>query len=568
MTASNEEKPDDGPGNFVRDMVASELEDGTRTEVVTRFPPEPNGYLHIGHAKAITVNFGLAEEFGGRCHLRFDDTNPETEDTEFVDAIQRDVRWLGFDWGENLHFTSDYFEQLYAWAKTLVEAGKAYVDEQTPEAIRDNRGDFHRPGVDSPHRDRPVEENLALLEKMRAGEIEEGAAVLRAKIDMQSTDLKLRDPLMYRIRKATHHRTGDAWCIYPMYDWAHGQSDAIEGVTHSNCSLEFKNHRALYDWFLAQLPVADPPKQTEFARLNLSYTTLSKRRLLRLIEEGHVDGWDDPRMPTLSGMRRRGITPEAIRAFCERVGVSKRDSVVDVGLFEHAIREDLNARTPRVMAVLDPLKVVIENFDEAETIELEGALHPADESFGKRVLPLTRELYIEHKDFMKDPPKKFFRLGPGREVRLRYAALITCTDVIEDAEGNVTELRCTWDPASKGGRAPDGRRVKGTLHWVSATHAVDAEVRIFDRLFDDENPMGHEGRDYTEFLNPSSREVKTGCKLEPYVRQLSAGDRVQFERLGYYVADSEDFTADAPVFNRTITLKDTWAKMVKRGAAG
>ncbi|MBX3271778.1 MAG: glutamine--tRNA ligase/YqeY domain fusion protein [Sandaracinaceae bacterium] len=556
-------RDDESPGNFIREIVEDDLREGRRARIVTRFPPEPNGYLHIGHAKAIWVNFSLAREFGGQCNLRFDDTNPVAEDEEFVHGIERDIRWLGYEWGET-KYASDYFEQLYAWAVQLVKDGKAYVDEQGLEQIREGRGSFHRPGVESPYRDRSVEENLAQLERMRAGEIEEGGAVLRAKIDMQSKDLKLRDPLMYRILKAPHHRTGTRWCIYPMYDWAHGQSDAIEGITHSCCSLEFVNHHALYDWFLEAIGVPAPPQQYEFARLNLDYTVLSKRALLELVRGGHVEGWDDPRMPTLAGMRRRGYTPEAIKAFCERTGVSRRPGVVDVGLLEHEVRTDLNARSPRYMGVLDPIRLVIENYPEGHVDWFDCPLNPDDPSFGTRRVPLSHTLFIEREDFEKDPPKKWFRLAPGAEVRLRYAALVTCRDVVEDADGRVVELRCTWDPDSKGGRSPDGRKVKGTIHWVSAAHALDAEVRLFDRLFTTESPMADEATSFLEHLNPASREVKTACKLEPALGALGPGERVQLERLGYFVTDSADHAPGRPVFNRTITLKDTWSKIAAR----
>lgn len=560
------EEPEETPSNFVRDIIEADVEAGRVTQVVTRFPPEPNGYLHIGHAFAVNTNFSLAKQFGGRTNLRFDDTNPVAEDEEYVHAIQHDIAWLGFDWGGEPLYASDYFEQLYQWALKLIRDGKAYVDSQSIDEIRAGRGNFHEPGVNGPYRDRTVEENLELFEKMRAGELEDGAAVLRAKIDMQSTDLKLRDPLMYRIRKVHHDRTGDDWPIYPMYDWAHGQSDAIEGVTHSLCSIEFVNHRPLYDWFLEQIGVDGPPKQYEFGRLRVAYTITSKRKLRQLVEEGHVDGWDDPRMPTLSGMRRRGFTPEAIRAFCDRMGLSKRDGTVDYGMLEYEIRKDLNARCPRAFGVIDPVKLVIENFPEGEVDWLECKLHPDDESVGTRKVPLTRELWVERGDFMEEPVKKWFRLAPGREVRLRYAALVTCTGFEKDEDGNVTLIRCTWDPESRGGRSPDGRKVRGTLHWVSASEAIDAEVRVYDRLFVDENPAGHEDREFLEFLNPDSKEVRTGCKLEPWLGTLEPGIRVQFERQGYFITDSEDHGADAPVFNRTITLKDTWAKMVARGA--
>ncbi len=556
-------REDEGPGNFIREIVEADLREGRRAGVVTRFPPEPNGYLHIGHAKAIWVNFSLAQEFGGRCNLRFDDTNPVAEDEEFVHGIERDIRWLGYEWGETL-YASDYFDQLYAWAVQLVKAGKAYVDHQSLEQIREARGSFHRPGVESPFRGRSVEENLALLEQMRAGELDEGAAVLRAKIDMQSPDLKLRDPLMYRILKTPHHRTGAKWCIYPMYDWAHGQSDAIEGSTHSCCSLEFVNHHALYDWFLQAIGVEGAPIQYEFARHKLDYTVLSKRALLQLVNEGHVDGWDDPRMPTLTGLRRRGYTPEAIREFCERTGVSRRPGVVDVGLLEHEIRSDLDAKAPRLMGVLDPIRLVIENYPEGEVDWFDCALHPTDESFGTRRVPFSRVLYIEREDFAKVPQKGWFRLAPGAEVRLRYAALIRCNEVVEDAHGEVVELRCTWDPASRGGKSPDGRKVKGTIHWVSAAHALDAEVRLFDRLFTVENPMGDETKSFLEFLNPASKEVKTNCKLEPAIGELEPGAKMQLERLGYFVTDLVDHRAGHAVLNRTIGLKDGWARIVAK----
>ena len=562
----DETRTDEGPGNFVRERVREELASGKRKRVVTRFPPEPTGDLHIGHAKSILLNFGLAEEFGGQCNLRFDDTNPVAEDVEFVEAIQRDVRWLGADWGQGLYYASDYFEQLYQWALQLIREGKAYVDSQSVEDIRSQRGSFHEAGRESPFRDRPVEESLAIFQKMRAGELDEGSHVLRAKIDMKSTDLKLRDPVMYRIKKARHHRTGDAWPIYPTYDWAHGQSDAIEGITHSICSLEFLNHHALYDWFLRAVGVEDPPEQIEFAKLALTYVVLSKRRLRLLVEQGHVDGWDDPRMPTIAGMRRRGYTPEAIRAFCERVGVSTRDSLVDIGLLEHAIREDLNARCPRLMGVIDPLKVVIENYPEGQVDWLEPPLHPEDASHGRRKVPFSRELYIEREDFMEVAAKKWFRLAPGQEVRLRYAALITCKEVIKDASGKVVELRCTWDPASRGGVSPDNRKVKGTLHWVSAAHAVDAEARLYDRLYTVEDPSAEaEGKTFLDYLNPESLIVKKGCKLEPHFATLEAGARMQLERVGYFIADEKDHhEGERIVLNKTIGLKDTWAKIAAR----
>jgi len=554
--------------NFIHDLVLADIRKGTHGgRVVTRFPPEPNGYLHVGHAKSICLNFTTAQlSDQGRCHLRFDDTNPEAEDTEYVESIRQDVRWLGFDWGSHEYFASDYFEQLYDCAVDLIKRELAYVDSQSPDEIRERRGDFYEPGVNSPFRDRSIEDNLDLFTRMRAGDFEEGEHVLRAKIDMSSTDVNLRDPLMYRIRKATHHRTGDDWCIYPMYDYAHPMSDAFEGVTHSVCTLEFAHHNPLYQWFVSHFDFDPVPRQYEFARLNLTYTVMSKRLLKRLVQEGHVQGWDDPRMPTLAGMRRRGYTPAAIRRFAERIGVSRRDSTVDVGLLEHALREDLNATSPRTLAVLRPLKLVIENLPDGEEIELEAPYSPNDSSFGSRRLYLTREVFIERDDFMEEPMKKWFRLAPGKEVRLRYGALVTCQEVVKDEAGDVVELRCTWDPESKGGNAPDGRKVRGTIHWVSAKHAVDAEVRLYDRLFDEENPLdeAHEG-DFTGRINPKSLEVLQGAKLEPSLAARSPAERVQFERLGYFVVDP-DSTPARPVYNRTIQLKDSWAKLAKKGA--
>jgi glutaminyl-tRNA synthetase len=552
--------------NFIHDLVVADIQAGKHGgRVVTRFPPEPNGYLHIGHAKSICLNFTTADLADhGRCHLRFDDTNPEAEDTEYVESIREDVRWLGFDWGSHEYFASDYFERLYDCAVDLVKRELAYVDSQSLEEIRRRRGDFYRPGVNSPFRDRGVDENLDLFARMRAGEFDEGAHVLRAKIDMASKDVNLRDPLMYRIRKATHHRTGDDWCIYPMYDYAHPMSDAFEGITHSICTLELAHHNPLYQWFVSHFDFDPMPWQYEFARLNLTYTVMSKRLLKRLVEEGHVSGWDDPRMPTVAGMRRRGYTPTAIRRFAERIGVSRRDSIVDVGLLEHALREDLNATSPRTMAVLRPLKLVIENLPEGEEIEVDAPFSPNDPSFGSRRLHLTREVFIERDDFMEEPMKKWFRLAPGREVRLRYGALVTCNEVVKDDAGNVVELRCTWDPASKGGTAPDGRKVRGTIHWVSAKYAVDAEVRLYDRLFNEENPLdeAHEG-DFTDRINPKSLEVLQATKLEPNLAARGPGERVQFERLGYFVVDP-DSTHDHPIYNRTIQLKDSWAKLSKQ----
>jgi len=553
--------------DFIREIVEKDLETGKYDgRVHTRFPPEPNGYLHIGHAKSINLNYGIAQGYpGGICNLRFDDTNPEAEDVEYVESIRQDVRWLGFDWGSHEYFASDYFERLYQCAVDLIRRGLAYVDSQSLAEIRERRGDFYRPGVNSPFRDRSVEENLDLFARMRAGEFDEGAHVLRAKIDMASKDVNLRDPLMYRIRKVTHHRTGDDWCIYPMYDYAHPMSDAFEGVTHSICTLEFAHHNPLYQWFVSHFEFDPVPRQYEFARLNLTYTVMSKRLLKRLVEEGHVGGWDDPRMPTIAGMRRRGYTPSAIRRFAERIGVSRRDSLVDVGLLEHALREDLNATSPRTMAVLRPLKLVIENLPEEEEIELVAPYSPDDPSFGSRRLYLTRELFIEQEDFMEEPMKKWFRLAPGREVRLRYGALVTCNEVIKDGSGSIVELRCTWDPESKGGNAPDGRKVRGTIHWVSAKHAVDAEVRLYDRLFNEENPLdeSHEG-DFTRRINPASLEIVRGAKLEPSLADAQPGVNYQFMRKGYFVLDTKDTSPDRLVFNRTVSLRDSWAKMQKK----
>jgi glutaminyl-tRNA synthetase len=548
--------------DFIRDIVAADLAAGRTRAVVTRFPPEPNGYLHIGHAKSICLNFGIAEEFGGRCHLRFDDTNPTKEEQEYIDAIERDVRWLGFDWGEHLHHASDYFEQLYEWAEHLIRSGHAFVDDTPPEEMRAMRGTLTEPGRNSPYRNRSPAENLDLFRRMRAGEFPNGARVLRAKIDMSSGNINLRDPVLYRILHAAHPRTGSTWSIYPTYDFAHGQSDAIEGVTHSICTLEFEDHRPLYDWLIDNLPVPSRPRQIEFARLNLTYTVMSKRRLLELVQEGHVNGWDDPRMPTIVGMRRRGYTPEAIRAFCDRIGVAKRENVVDVALLEHVVREDLNLRAPRVMGVLRPLRLVIENYPEGHSEEVDVVNNPEDSSAGSRKVPFSRTLYIESDDFREDPPKKFFRLAPGREVRLRCAYFVTCTDVVKDpATGEIVELRCTYDPATRGGDAPDGRKVKATLHWVSAEHGVDAEVRLYDRLFNVEEP-GALG-DFREALNPASLEVIPRAKIEPSAAVLAPGARVQFERLGYFCVDP-DTTPERPVFNRTVTLKDSWAKLEAR----
>ncbi len=553
-----------GP-DFIRRIINEDLASGRfQPPVVTRFPPEPNGYLHIGHAKSICLNFGIAREYGGRCHLRFDDTNPEKEGSEYVRSIIEDVRWLGFDWGEHLYYASDYFDQLYEWAKELIKKGKAYVCDLSADEVRQYRGTLTEPGKESPYRNRSVEENLELFERMRRGEFPDGSKTLRAKIDMASPNLNLRDPVMYRIIKAPHHRTGDRWCIYPTYDWAHGQSDSIEGITHSICTLEFEDHRPLYDWFLEQLGVHHP-RQIEFARLNLTYTVLSKRRLLELVQSGYVSGWDDPRMPTIAGLRRRGYTPESIRNFCEQIGVAKADTVVSIDLLEHCVREDLNKRAERRMAVLRPLKVVIENYPEGQVEELEAVNNPEDPSAGTRKVPFCRELYIEQDDFREEPPPKYYRLAPGREVRLRYAYFIRCVDVIKDGQGQIRELRCVYDPATRGGDAPDGRRVKATIHWVSARHAVDAEVRLYDRLFVKADPDDVEpGQDWKANLNPKSLEVLTSCKLEPALKDVKPGERFQFERLGYFCADLRDCQPSRLVFNRTVTLKDTWAKIEQK----
>jgi glutaminyl-tRNA synthetase len=547
--------------DFIREIVESDLASRKHETVVTRFPPEPNGYLHIGHAKSICLNFGIAGEYRGHCNLRFDDTNPTKEEAEYAEAIMRDVKWLGFDWGGNLFHASDYFETLYGYAEHLIERGLAYVDSLTPEEIRQHRGTLTEPGRESPYRNRSAEENLDLFRRMRAGEFEDGMHVLRAKIDMASPNINMRDPVLYRIRHETHHRTGDDWCIYPMYDFAHPPSDAIEGITHSLCTLEFEAHRPLYDWLVENLPVPARPRQIEFARLNLNYTVMSKRKLLRLVEEGHVRGWDDPRMPTIAGLRRRGYTPESIRNFAERVGVAKRENVIDVALLEHSVREHLNKVAPRAMAVLRPLKVVISNYPEGHSEEFDSPLNPEDPSAGTRPVPFSRELYIERDDFMEDPPKKFFRLAPGREVRLRSAYFITCDEVVKDARGEVIELRCSYDPATRGGDAPDGRRPKATLHWVAAQHALKAEVRLYDRLFSSEDP--EESGDFLADLNPSSLEVIAEAMVEPSLAGAGAGARYQFERLGYFCVD-DDSSAERLVFNRTATLKDTWAKVAAR----
>ncbi len=551
--------------DFVREIVNEHNRNGRFAgRVHTRFPPEPNGYLHIGHAKSINLNYGVASENGGKFNLRFDDTNPTKEEQEYVDSIIADVRWLGADWGDRLFFASDYFDQLYGWAVQLIEAGKAFVCDLTAEEIREYRGTLSEPGKNSPYRDRSIAENLDLFERMRAGEFPDGSRTLRAKIDMASPNLNLRDPIMYRIVHAEHHRTGDKWCIYPMYDWAHGQSDSIEGITHSICTLEFEDHRPLYDWYLDSLGVYHP-QQIEFARLQLTYTMLSKRRLNELVRTGVVFGWDDPRMPTISGLRRRGYTPEAIRDFCGRIGVSKANTTVEIGLLEHCIREDLNLRADRVMVVLQPIKVVIENYPEGQVEWVEAQNNPEDESAGTRMLPFSRELYVEAEDYREDPPKGWFRLGPGREVRLKHAYYITCQETITDEAGKVIELRCNYDPESRGGQTPDGRRVKGTIHWVSAPHAVDAEVRLYDYLFTTEDPNdAPEGQTWRDNLNPASLDVLTGSKAEPGLAHVTPGARYQFLRQGYFCADP-DSAPGKPVFNRTVGLRDTWAKLEKKG---
>ena len=552
--------------NFIKHIIEEDIKAGKNDgKVITRFPPEPNGYLHIGHAKSICLNFGLAAEYNGICNLRYDDTDPSKESIEYVDSIKRDVRWLGFDWQDREYYASNYFEQLYEYAVQLIKAGNAYVDSLSAEEIREYRGTLTQPGKNSPFRDRSVKENLDLFTRMRNGKFKDGEHVLRAKIDMASPNVIMRDPTLYRIRHVTHYRTGDAWCIYPMYDFTHCLSDSIEGITHSNCTLEFESNRELYDWVLDHLDVDCHPQQIEFARLNLSFTVLSKRKLIKLVEDGHVSGWDDPRMPTISGLRRRGYTPKAIRSFCDRIGVAKADSMVDMALLEYCVREDLNKIAPRVMGVLRPLKVIIDNFPDDETDELEAVNNPEDQAMGNRKVPFSRELYIEQEDFMEDPPKKFFRLAPGREVRLRYAYFITCVDVVKDpATGEVTELHCTYDPATRGGDAPDGRKVKGTLHWVSAKHAITAQVRLYDHLFTKENPNEVEdGKDFTAYLNPASMEILSDCQLEPSLAEATPSKIYQFERLGYFCVDAKDASPEALVFNRTVTLRDTWAKILK-----
>jgi len=557
-------EPSPAPSNFIRDIIVEDLKAKKYGDAVvqTRFPPEPNGYLHIGHAKAICLDFGLADEFGGKTNLRFDDTNPEKEEQEYVDSIMKDVRWLGFEW-DRLYYASDYFDQLYAWAIKLIKDGKAYIDDLSADEIRKHRGTLTEPGKDSPYRTRSVEENLDLFERMRKGEFPDGSRVLRAKIDMASPNLNMRDPVMYRILHAEHHRTGDKWCIYPMYDYAHGQSDSIERVTHSMCTLEFEDHRPLYNWFIQQLGIF-PSQQIEFDRLSLTYTLLSKRKLLKLVQEKLVTGWDDPRMPTLSGIRRRGYTPEAIRNFCSATGVSKTNGTLELAMLEHFVREDLNKRTPRVMAVLRPLKVVIDNYPEGQVEEVEAVNNPEDETAGKRKVPFSNVLYIEQDDFREDPPKQYYRLSPGREVRLRYGYFITARSVVKNDAGEVVEVHCTYDPATRGGNAPDGRKVKSTIHWVSAAHALDAEVRVYDKLFTKEDPnQVEEGQEFTANLNPQSLEVISQAKVEPALAAAAAASRYQFERLGYFCVDP-DSTPGKLVFNRTVALKDTWAKIEKR----
>ncbi|HZL09294.1 MAG TPA: glutamine--tRNA ligase/YqeY domain fusion protein [Prolixibacteraceae bacterium] len=551
--------------NFIHQIIEEELKTGkNKGRVHTRFPPEPNGYLHIGHAKSICLNFGTAQKYDGLTNLRFDDTNPSREETEYVDSIKEDVKWLGFTWNNSELYASDYFDRLFGFAVKLIQEGKAYIDDQDAETISTQKGTPTRPGIESPFRSRSVEENLDLFMRMKTGEFDEGGRVLRAKIAMSSPNMHMRDPILYRIMKAPHHRTGDKWCIYPMYDFAHGQCDYWEGITHSICTLEFEVHRPLYDWFIDQLKDSDyRPRQIEFARLNLTYTVMSKRKLLELVKDNHVTGWDDPRMPTICGLRRRGYTPESLRNFAERIGVTKTDGVIDVALLEYSIREDLNKRAQRVMGVLNPLKVVITNCPEGVIEQLEAINNPEDPSMGTRLVPFTRELYIERDDFMEDPPKKFYRLSPGKEVRLRYAYFITCTDVVKDAKGEITEIHCTYDPASRGGNSPDGRKVKSTLHWVSATENVEAEIRLYDRLFSDEEPDGHKDTDFKEFMNHDSLHVLPKCYIEPFVKDAKALDHFQFERLGYFNVDS-DSSSEKLVFNRTVQLKDTWTKVQRK----
>jgi glutaminyl-tRNA synthetase len=560
MTSTETTQAPEKGTNFIRNIVIEDLKSGKHTGIVTRFPPEPNGYLHIGHAKSICLNFGLARDFQGRCHLRFDDTNPAKEEVEYEDSIKENVKWLGFDWGEHLHHASDYFEDFYRHAVRLIELGLAFVDGLSAEEMRAYRGTLNEPGKESPYRDRPVQESLDLFRRMRAGEFADGTLVLRLKIDMSSPNVNMRDPVIFRIKKVEHHRTGDTWCIYPMYDYAHCISDSIEGITHSICTLEFEDHRPLYDWVLDALGLSCHPQQIEFARLNLSYTVMSKRKLLELVQEKLVDGWDDPRMPTLVGLRRRGFTPESIRSFCETIGVGKADSFIDMGILEEAVREDLNLRAPRAMAVLRPLKLVIDGYPEGESEEFDAANHPSDPAMGTRRVPFSKTVYIERDDFQEEPSKGFFRLAPGREVRLRYAYIVRCESVVKDASGEIVEVHASYEPASRGGTAPDGRKIKGTIHWVSAAHAVEAEVRLYDRLFSTPNPGGKNELDYRSSLNPKSVESLPGCKLEPSLSAASGEARFQFERLGYFCLDSKDATPERPVFNRTATLRDSWSE--------
>ena len=553
--------------NFIRNIIKDDIKNNKNKSLVhTRFPPEPNGYLHIGHAKSICLNFGIANDFnGGLCNLRFDDTNPVKEDLEFTESIQQDVKWLGFEWGKRLFYASDYFEQLFEFAKQMIIDGKAYVDHLSAEEIREYRGTLTEPGKESPHRGRSVEENLSLFERMRAGEFEEGECVLRGKIDMSSPNMNMRDPTIYRIKKATHHRTGNDWCIYPMYDYTHCISDALEGITHSLCTLEFEDHRPLYDWFLEQLSVPCHPQQIEFARLNLNYTVTSKRKLNELVKDGDVSGWDDPRMPTIVGMRRRGYTPESIRDFCDRIGVTKNDTVIDVSVLENSVREDLDSHAPRVMGILDPLKVVISNYPEGETEQLDAPNHPNDAKMGVRKLPFSKTIYIEKDDFMEDPPKKFFRLAPGKEVRLRYAYFIICDEIIKDNSGNIVELRCSYDADTKGGNAPDGRKVKGTIHWVSAEHAFKTEVRLYDRLFNDPKPDSNKHKNnWKDFLNSNSKKIIKDAYLEPSLESAKKEEFFQFERLGYFCVDNRDSDKDKPIFNRTVSLRDSWLKQKQK----
>ncbi len=558
-TENNEIKP----SNFIKDIINEDLKTGKHSKIHTRFPPEPNGYLHIGHTKSICLNFGLAEEYNGLCNLRFDDTNPTKEEMEYVNSIKEDIKWLGFDWEDREYYASDYFDQLYEYAIKLIKNGKAYVDSLNGDEIKEYRGTPTEPGKDSPYKNRPVEENLDLFARMKAGEFEDGEYVLRAKIDMTSPNMNMRDPILYRIRHESHHRTGDKWCIYPMYDWAHGQSDSIEGITHSLCTLEFENHRPLYDWFVKELEIY-PPQQIEFARLNVSFTVMSKRKLLELVQEGFVNGWDDPRMPTISGLRRRGYTPESIRNFSEKSGIVKRNALTDVALLEHSVKEDLNKKAKRVLSVLNPFKVVIENYPDEKIEELEAINNPEDSTMGTRKLPFSKTIFIEKDDFQEDPPKKFFRLAPGKEVRLRYAYIIKCEEVIKDPEtGEVIELRCSYDPETKSGTGTSNKKVKGTIHWVSAEHAIDAEVRLYDRLFTVEDPLGDKEKDYKELINPHSLDIIKNCKLEPSLNDAEKSERFQFERLGYFCVDNVDSSKERLVFNRIVPLRDTWGKIEK-----